>query len=89
MKKIAELPTKRLILFTALGRIVPDGRKALQTCIDYLEDLSREAENLAQKGLSVTAIREKLIGEDTSLAPLTEGDFSADNLVKSILRSKK
>ncbi len=89
MKKLAELPTKRLILFTALGRIVSDGRKALQTCIGYLEDLSRKAENLAQRGLSVTAIREKLIGEDTSLATLTEGDFSADNLIKSILRSKK
>nr|MDO8135598.1 MBL fold metallo-hydrolase [Candidatus Njordarchaeum guaymaensis] len=87
MRKLVRLPTRRLILFTALGRIVQDGRLALQSCADYLEDLSRKAKDLAKKGLSVTAIREQIIGKDTSLAPLTEGDFSADNLIRSILRS--
>jgi hypothetical protein len=36
----------------------------------------------------VTAIREQLIGKDTSSGPLTEGDFSAENLIRSILRSQ-
>jgi glyoxylase-like metal-dependent hydrolase (beta-lactamase superfamily II) len=89
MRKLAELPTERLILFTGIGRIVQDGRAALQSCADYLEDLSLEVKNLAKKGLSVTAIREELIGEDSSLASITEGDFSADNIVRSILRNKK
>nr|MDO8081315.1 MBL fold metallo-hydrolase [Candidatus Freyarchaeota archaeon] len=89
MRKLMELPTDRLILFTGLGRIVQDGRAALQSCADYLEDLSQRVKNLAKKGLSVTAIREELIGEDSSLALLTEGDFSAENLIRSVLRSKK
>ncbi|MEM3525819.1 MAG: MBL fold metallo-hydrolase [Candidatus Jordarchaeaceae archaeon] len=89
MRKLVGLPTDRLILFTGIGRIVKDGRVALQSCADYLEDLSRKVKNLAEKGLSVSAIREELIGEDTSLAILTDGDFSAENLIKSILRSKK
>jgi hydroxyacylglutathione hydrolase len=89
MRKLVELPTDRLILFTGIGRIVQDGRVALQSCADYLEDLSQKVKNLARKGLSVTAIREELIGEDSSLAALTEGDFSAENLIRSVLRSKK
>ncbi len=89
MKKLVELQTDRLVLFTALGRIVQDGRKALETCIEYLQDLSQKTKYLAKKGLSITAIREELIGEDTSLAPLTDGDFSAENLIKSILRKNK
>ncbi|WXG39230.1 MAG: MBL fold metallo-hydrolase [Candidatus Freyarchaeum deiterrae] len=89
MRKLVELPTDRLILFTGIGRIVDNGRAALRSCADYLEDLSRKIKNLAKKGLSVTAIREQLIGEDSSLAPLTEGDFSAENLIRSVLRSKK
>ncbi len=89
MKKLVELQTERLILFTALGKIIQDGRKNLKICIEYLEDLSQKAKNLAKKGLSVSAIREELIGEDTSLAPLTDGDFSADNLIRSILLPKK
>jgi hypothetical protein len=72
------LSTKRLILFTALGRIIQNGSAALQNCADYLEELSRKVTNLAKKGLSVTAVREQLIGKDTSLAPLNEGDFSAE-----------
>ncbi|MHA1578891.1 MAG: MBL fold metallo-hydrolase [Candidatus Freyarchaeota archaeon] len=89
MRKIVGLETDRLILFTGLGRIVPDGRGALETCIEYLEDLSERARKLARNGLSVTAIREKLVGEDTTLASLTDGDFSADNLIRSILRSQR
>jgi len=77
------LPTKRLILFTGLGGIVPDGTKVIQTCIEYLEDLSQKT-NLAKNGLSVTAIREELIGEGSLFSQVNRGRFSAENLIKSI-----
>jgi glyoxylase-like metal-dependent hydrolase (beta-lactamase superfamily II) len=88
MRKLVDLPTKGLVLFTGLGRVVKDGRPALRSCADYLEDLSRKVKSLAEEGLSVDDIREQLIGRDTSLAALTEGDFSARNLINSILRSQ-
>jgi hypothetical protein len=78
------LPTKRLILFTALGGIVPDGAKGIQICIEYLEDLSQKTKNLAKKGLSVTAIREELIGEKNLFSQVNRGRFCAENLIKSI-----
>lgn len=87
MRKLVNLPTERLILFTGIGRVVQDGRAALQNCADYLEDLSRKVKSLAEKGLSVDDIRKQLIGRDTSLAALTEGDFSSRHLISSILRS--
>jgi glyoxylase-like metal-dependent hydrolase (beta-lactamase superfamily II) len=88
MRKLTNLPTKRLILFTGIGRVILDGRTALGSCADYLEDLSRKVRDLAEKGLSVDDIRDQLIGKDTSLAALTEGDFSARHLINSILRSQ-
>ena len=33
MKKLVDLETERLILFTGLGNVVEDGREALQSCI--------------------------------------------------------
>jgi glyoxylase-like metal-dependent hydrolase (beta-lactamase superfamily II) len=85
MKKLAELKTKRLILFTSPGRIFNDGRKALKTCIDYLQDLSQKAKNLEKEGLSVTAIREELIGEESSLAQVSKGELSSENLIRFLL----
>jgi len=85
---IVKLPTKRLVLFTGLGRLIQDGPAALQNCADCLEVLSRKVTNLAKKRLSTTTIREQLIGKEASLAPLTQGDFSAKNLIRSVLRSQ-
>jgi glyoxylase-like metal-dependent hydrolase (beta-lactamase superfamily II) len=88
MRKLVNLPSERLVLFTGISRIVPDGRTALRSCANYLEDLSRKVKDLAEKGLSVDDIRGRLIGKDTSLAALTEGDFSARHLINSIVRSQ-
>ncbi|MFB0561267.1 MAG: MBL fold metallo-hydrolase [Candidatus Lokiarchaeia archaeon] len=86
MIKLAELETDRLILLTSTGRIIKDGHKALQTCIEYLQDLTQKAKNLEKRGLSVTAIREKLIGEESSLAPITKGELSSENLIRAVLQ---
>lgn len=87
MQRIVDVRTDRLVLFTALGRIVPDGRGALRACMEYLRDLSRRARELQRQGLDAPAIRDAIFGRETSLAGVTEGDFSAENMVCAVLRA--
>ncbi|MEM2136145.1 MAG: MBL fold metallo-hydrolase [Candidatus Freyarchaeota archaeon] len=87
MRKLAALRTRRLVLFTSTGIIVEDGRKALQTCINYLEELTQKAKKLKKKGLSINAIREKLLGEESSLARITMGELSSENLIRLALQN--
>jgi len=88
MKKLVALGTDRLILFTSMGNVVQDGRNALRACIEYFQDLSRRAKQLEKKGLSVTAIRDEVFGRESSLAGLTDGQFSSENLVRAALRAQ-
>jgi len=87
MQRLVDLKTERLVLFTSLGNVVPDGREALKSCIAYLKDLSQKSKTLEKQGLSPAAIRDKLFGRETVLAKLTEGDVSTENMVRSALRA--
>jgi len=75
-------------LFTGLGNVVQDGRQALRACITYLKDLSLKAKQLEKQGLSASAIRDQIFGRETVLAEITEGDVSAENMVRAVLRAK-
>jgi len=86
MRKLAALRPGPLVLFTALGEIVEDGRGALSRCADYLEEVRAKSRELAAQGMSVEDIREKIFGRESSLAGLTGGDFSTKNLVASALK---
>ncbi|MDD5448713.1 MAG: MBL fold metallo-hydrolase [Actinomycetota bacterium] len=85
MRLLAALPTERLVLFTSMGEIIPDGRRALLSCLEYLEGLQKKARELEAQGFTPEEIRERLFGEGSSLATLTGGHFSSGNLVKSLL----
>jgi hydroxyacylglutathione hydrolase len=85
MKMLAGLPMERCVLFASMGRIIPDGRKALLACVRYLEELAEEVKALHARGLGAGEIRERLLGEGSSLAGLTGGHFSSDNMITSIL----
>jgi len=88
MRTLAGLDSERLVLFNAIGTIVEDGRHALGECAAYLEQAIATARDLARQGLSVADIRQRMFGAETSLAAVTEGDFSIENLVRSALRSQ-
>ena len=88
MQKLIDLETDELVLFTGLGNVVQDGRQALRACITYLKDLSLKAKQLEKQGLSASAIRDQIFGRETVLAEITEGDVSAENMVRAILRAK-
>ncbi len=87
MQRIVDLRTDRLVLFTALGKIVPNGREALRACMAYLRDLSLRAKGLQRQGLDAPAIRDVIFGRETSLAVVSEGDFSAENMIRAVLRA--
>ena len=88
MKRLVDLETDRLVLFTAQGNIVQDGREALQFCSEYLQDLSQRAKQLEKKGLSITEIRDELFGKEHAWATLSSGQFSTENLIRDVLRAK-
>jgi len=89
MRRLISLPGDRLVLFTSVRRIVEDGRQALQACIDYLEELSRQAKELAERGLGVPEIVRELFGGEHAFAELTNGQYTAENLVRSVLKMEK
>jgi glyoxylase-like metal-dependent hydrolase (beta-lactamase superfamily II) len=88
MQKLIDLKTDELVLFTGLGNVVRDGRETLRACIAYLKDLSQEAKRLARQGLSISAIRDQLFGRETILAGISEGDISAENMIRAVLRAE-
>jgi hypothetical protein len=88
MKRLIDLTTDRLVLFTSLGKIEPDGREALQSSIAYFQRLSQRAKQLEQQGLSIDAIRDEIFGRETALVEISEGDFSAANMIRAALRAE-
>jgi len=85
MKRLVDLETERLVLFTSVGKIIEDGRDALRGCIGYLEDLSARAKDLKGKGHVVEEIIEILFGGEHDFALFTNGQYTAENLVRSVL----
>lgn len=86
MKKLLDLQTDRLVLFTGLGNVVEDGREALRSCIEYIHGLSRKAGELERQGLSTSVMVNQLFGGESVLAGLTDGDISSENVVRALLR---
>jgi glyoxylase-like metal-dependent hydrolase (beta-lactamase superfamily II) len=86
MKKLIALPSDRLILFTSVGRIVEDGRQAMESCIRFIEDLSGRAKALEREGLGIAEIVRRLFGGEHTFAQLTNGQYTTENLIRSVLR---
>ncbi len=83
---LASLGTQRLILFTSSGRIVEDGRKALEECVGNVRALSRKAKDLQAQGRTVAEIMNALFGGEHPRAQSTDGQFATENLIRSVLK---
>ena len=86
LEGLAALETQRLVLFTSSGRIVEDGRKALGECVGYLRSLSRKAKDLRAQGRTVQEIMNALLGGEHPRAQRTNGQFTSENLIRSVLK---
>jgi ribonuclease/clavin/mitogillin len=87
MKKLVDLQTEKLILFTGLGNVVEDGKAALQSCIDYIHGLSKRVKALDRQGHSASVMVNQLFGRESVLAGLTDGHISSENVVRALLRA--
>ena len=85
LKKLLALPTERLILFISVGRIVEDGRRAIGDCVAYLEALSLRVKALAMEGHDIQGIVGLLFGGEHRFASLTNGQYTTENLIRSVL----
>jgi glyoxylase-like metal-dependent hydrolase (beta-lactamase superfamily II) len=86
IKKLAETETDRLILFTSAGGIIENGREALKRYIEYLEDLSRKAKDLQNRGQTVQEIMTSIFGGEHKRALMTDGQYTTENLIRSVLK---
>lgn len=87
MRTVMELPVERLVLFTSVGKIVKDGRRALSECIDYLTDTAERAREMERSGSTPESIVKEIFGGEHPFAELTNGQFSTINLVRSLLET--
>jgi glyoxylase-like metal-dependent hydrolase (beta-lactamase superfamily II) len=87
MRRVIALPTDRLVLFTAVGKIVQDGRKALNECISYLTDLAAKVQKLHGSGSTIDEILASEFGGEHMFSQLTNGQFSTRSLITSLLET--
>jgi len=87
MRTVIELSGRRLVLFTAVGKVVEDGKKALTECIDYLTGLAERAQEMERSGSTIDDIVKGIFGGEHPFAELTNGQFSTYSLVRSLLET--
>jgi glyoxylase-like metal-dependent hydrolase (beta-lactamase superfamily II) len=87
MRTVMEMGGDRLVLFTAVGKIIEDGKKALGDCIGYLAELAERAHAMKRSGLGLDEIVQGMFGGEHPFSGITNGQFSTFNLVRSLLDS--
>ncbi len=85
LEKLPALPSEELTLYTSLGRVVPDGKRAVASFLEYLRDLRRKVAGLAGGSLTAPEIRDHIFGRETQMEPLTGGHFSVLNLIEQLM----
>ncbi|MDQ7784064.1 MAG: MBL fold metallo-hydrolase [Desulfomonilaceae bacterium] len=85
MNRLLCVDTDRLVLFTAMRTIEPNGRRALRSGIKYFEEMSRHARDLYRDGFTVEGIVDELLGGESVFDRITKGQYSSANLVRLLL----
>ncbi len=88
LKRLQSLPLESLVLYTAIGRVFPDGKRAIRNFLDYLQEMRSKVAGLAGESLSAPEIRDGIFGRETRLAALTGDHFSTLNLVEQLMPIK-
>lgn len=86
LHRIAELDPE--VLYPAHGPILERPRAKLLDTVDHFERLREKALRLQEKGLSPRRIRQRLMGPEPALTYVSLGGFSAENLVRGLLRER-
>lgn len=73
-------------LFPGHGPTRHDAQAALTQAIEHLDRLEGQARSLQREGMSVGAIRRRLLGREPFLYWFSQGEFSKTNLIRGLLR---
>ncbi|MDX1630346.1 MAG: MBL fold metallo-hydrolase [Thermoanaerobaculia bacterium] len=73
------------ILFCAHAGAIRNPGEALDRRIGYWLELAERAVDLRRRGLSLRAIRQRLLGREGLLTFLSRGEFSKQNLIRGLL----
>jgi glyoxylase-like metal-dependent hydrolase (beta-lactamase superfamily II) len=84
-KKLLGLAIPQLKLFTSIGRVVTDGRRALREFVHHMESLREKVYELHGRGYAPPEIRDSLFERESALYELTAGHYAVENLVRSFL----
>lgn len=87
LRRLAELDPA--VLFPTHGRVLARPRAALLDVADRFDRLAERASALAAAGASPRRIRQDLLGPEPALHWFSQGAFSAENLVRSLLGSRR
>jgi len=80
-----QLENQELTLFTSIGKIFPEGKSSIKRFLDHLEEVNAAVANLVAKGLNAEEIKNSIFSRESSMAPLTGGHYSIQNLVDKLL----
>lgn len=86
LEKILAAMPSQITLFTSIGRIVENGRDALEENIRYLRELAAKAQGLHKQGSSVEEITVDLFGGEHLFAQMTNDQYTTENLIRSVLK---
>ena len=86
LEKILAAMPSQITLFTSIGRIVENGRDALEENIHYLRELAAKAQGLHKQGRSVEEITVDLFGGEHLFAQMTNDQYTTENLIRSVLK---
>jgi glyoxylase-like metal-dependent hydrolase (beta-lactamase superfamily II) len=86
LRRVLELPVTTV--FCASGKVVPDGRAALQRKLDFWERLRDQARDLHRQGRTPPEICRVLLGPEGAFRLVTFGHFSKQNLIAALLREE-
>ena len=79
------MESQKLTLFTSIGKIFPEGKSSIKRFLAHLEEISTKAENLASAGFCAEEIKNNIFSRESSMALLTGGHYSIQNLVDKLL----
>lgn len=83
LRKVLTLPFTTV--FCSGGKVVEDGKAALQRKLDFWERLRDQARDLSASGKSPSEIRRQLLGPEGIFRIITVGHFSKQNLIDALL----
>ncbi|MDR7402004.1 MAG: MBL fold metallo-hydrolase [Armatimonadota bacterium] len=86
LRRVLEL--RVTTVFCASGKVVADGRAALQRKLDFWERLRDQARDLRRQGRTPAEISRMLLGPEGAFRLVTFGHFSKQNLINALLREE-